>query len=301
MPIKYNNNTFVDISNKKHNFKYDYSLVEYKNNSTKIKIICKEHGIFEQRSDVHMRGGGCTKCVLEQNSLRYRFTKELFINNSIKIHGDKYDYSLVEYINNNTKIKIICKEHGIFEQSPRSHTLNKSGCPVCIGRNKTTEDFIKQSKNIHNDTYTYDNVKYINSITKVSIYCENHGIFNITPNNHLQGKGCPICRESHGEKSIRIFLESNNIEYISQKKFNDCKHKRPLPFDFYLPKYNMCIEFDGEQHFKKFRFELNDDKLIFRQKKDNIKSDYCLLNNINLLRITYKDNIINKLKERLNI
>jgi len=100
-------------------------LVEYKNSKTKIQIICKEHGVFEQRSNDHLMGKGCSKC-----SCNYRYNTEEVIEAFKKVHGDKYDYSLVEYINTKTPVKIICKEHGVFEQTSNNH-LKEKGCPSC--------------------------------------------------------------------------------------------------------------------------------------------------------------------------
>jgi len=112
-----NNNIFIDKSNIIHNNRYDYSLVEYINNKTKIKIICKEHGIFEQVPSEHLKGSGCAKCNYDKQK------KNLydFIIDSNKIHNNKYDYSLVEYIGANKKIKIICTEHEIFHQTPSAY------------------------------------------------------------------------------------------------------------------------------------------------------------------------------------
>lgn len=296
MPIKYNNDIFINLSNKIHNFKYDYSLVNYITNNKKVEIVCPEHGIFLQRPDVHLRGGGCTKCVLKFNSEKYRQTVEDFIKKSNKIHNFKYDYSLVEYINNKTKVNIVCPIHGIFTQEPRSH-LNKSGCPKCdISHKSNNVDFISKSINKHGDTYIYTNVNYINATTKISLICKKHGEFLITPNNHLSGKGCPICKESTGERNIRLFLDENNIKYIRQKKFNECRNKKNLLFDFYLPDYNLCIEYNGEQHYKKFRFEKNNERLFERILRDNIKKDFCIKNDIKLLIIKYNENIIDKIK-----
>jgi len=106
---------FINRAEKIHRNKYDYSLVEYVNTKTKIKIICKKHGIFEQTPNNHLCGKNCPKCH-DYNKLT---TKE-FINKAEKDHGNKYDYSLVEYVNTKTKIKIICKKHGIFEQKPNT-------------------------------------------------------------------------------------------------------------------------------------------------------------------------------------
>jgi hypothetical protein len=113
---KRNTKQFIEDVKKVHSTKYDYSLVKYINNRTKVKIICPEHGIFEQRPYSHISGQGCPKC-----GGTFKFTINDFIIKSKEIHGNKYDYSLVDYINTHTKVKIICKKHGIFEQQPNSH------------------------------------------------------------------------------------------------------------------------------------------------------------------------------------
>jgi len=160
--------------------------------------------------------------------------------------------------------------------------------------------FIKKSNIIHNYKYNYSEVEYINNKTKVKIICPKHGIFNQKPNDHLMGHGCPICKESYGEKQIGIFLDNNNIRYIRQKKFKNCKNIKVLPFDFYLPEYNMCIEFDGIQHFKKIDKWGGENNYKLIMLKDNIKNNYCKNNNIYLLRIKYNDDIITILEKYLN-
>lgn len=298
MPIKYNTEIFKSLSNDKHNFEYDYSLVDYKNNHTNVKIICSKHGIFEQQPQVHMKGGGCNKCVREKISKKIRMNQLEFIEKSNRIHKNKYDYSLIEYVNQNVKIKIICPEHGIFLQSPKSHLNNKSGCPLCDFSHKSnTDEFIKKSITVHGDTYSYDKVKYLNAIKKIIIVCKKHGDFSITPNNHLRGKGCPICRLSNGEREIKKILELKNVKYIRQKFFKDCIHIKPLKFDFYLPDYNVCIEYDGEQHDSIYRFEKDTERLKIRKFRDQIKNIYCEEKRIKLIRISHKEDIIAKLKE----
>ena len=300
MPIKYNTEIFINISNKIHNNRYDYSLVEYKNNFTNVKIICSVHGIFEQRPQIHMKGSNCPLCFLDKMSKNFRMDENKFKELSNEVHNNKYDYSLVNYVNQRVKVKIKCPKHGIFEQLPRSHYNNKSGCPFCdISHKSNSDEFIKKSILLHKDSYIYDKVEYLNAIKKVIIICKKHGDFLITPNNHLRGKGCPICKLSYGEREIKNILDNKNIEYIRQKFFKDCIYKRHLKFDFYLPNYNLCIEFDGEQHFKKFRFEINNDNLNIRKMKDKIKDEYCRIKNIHLLRIKYDDNLNVKLNDYL--
>ena len=287
---------FIERSNKIHNNKYDYSLVEYINIHTKVKILCPEHGEFLQEPKSHMSGCGCSFC---DDNKRKTNIKD-FIKKSQEIHSNKYDYSLVKYINNHTKIKIIYPQHGIFTQTPYKHMNRKQGCPSCNGGIKfNTEIFISKSKDIHGEKYDYSSVNYINSSTKVEIICKIHGIFKQIPNNHISKKyGCPYCNESHGEKEICKILNNNNINYIRQYKFNNCRHILPLPFDFYIPDFNLCIEFDGEQHFRIFEKWGGEENLLNIKRNDEIKNQFCKNNNIEILRIKYNENIKDLLSKK---
>lgn len=280
---------FINRAKDIHNNKYGYSSADYINSSIKIVIICNKHGNFEQTPNNHLSGNGCPKCAGKHVT-----TKE-FINKARDIHNDKYDYSLVDYENCKLKIKIICSEHGEFEQTPNSH-LDGNGCPKCSGLHKTTENFMNEANFIHNNKYDYSLVNYTNSQTKIIIMCPMHGKFEQTPNSHLSGKGCPLCKQSKGENKIEELLLIKNIGYVYQKIFDDCKHKRKLRFDFYLPELNICLEYDGVQHFEPIGFFGGIKCLDSQQKHDKIKNDFCSNNNINLIRIKYNENIKNKLK-----
>ena len=300
---KLSNEIFIEKSKEIHGDKYDYSLVQYVNINSKVNIICHIHGIFSQTPNGHVNGKGCLMC-----SGKNKLNTEDFIEKSKEIHGDKYDYSLVVYNNTGEKVKIICPIHGVFEQKPNSHIHQKSGCNLCgceitkIKETGNTEFFIKKSKITHGDKYDYSLVDYKNSLIKVNIICPIHGIFEQNPNEHSRKSGCPICRESIGEKQIRIILDSNNIKYVREKTFKECKDIGLLRFDFYLPKYNMCIEFDGRQHFETSQLWGGEGELKNIQRRDNIKNNYCENNNINLIRIKYDEkidllNLINKLNK----
>ncbi len=291
-------NEFINEAYIIHNNKYKYSLVNYKNNRIKVKIICPIHGVFEQSPTKHLSGQGCPKCT---NNIKY--TSKDFVNKANIIHDKKYDYSLVDYINNRIKIKIICPIHGVFEQTPNNHLSKKQGCPKCKGGIKFLQkDYIEKVKKIHNNKYDYKKVNYINCYTKIKIICPIHGVFEQRPANHLNHKyGCPKCNESHGEKEIRKELEKYNIIYEYQKTFKNCKYKCLLKFDFYLPLYNICIEFDGKQHFESNNFFGGNDALIYEEKRDYIKNIYCKHNNIKLLRIKYDQNISDILKNEILI
>jgi len=286
---------FLKKSKLIHGDTYDYSLVDYKNKRTKVKIICNEHGIFEQLPQHHTIGNGCKPCSDD----RKRLTIEKFIERANKVHNNKYDYSLVKYTGAHNKVKILCPIHGKFEQRSCDHINSyKRGCPDCGGTQKsTTEEFILKSREIHGNKYDYSLVDYLTCTDKVNIVCTKHRIFKQSPTSHLNGNGCPKCRQSKGELKIFNFLEKNSINFEPQKRFGDCRDILPLPFDFYLSTYKTCIEFDGEQHFKiKENFG---GKREYKKRKihDNIKSKYCVDNNIKLIRIKYNDDIIKKLKE----
>jgi len=284
----FDNNIFIEKAKEIHGDKYDYSLVDYKNKKTKVKIICPEHGIFEQVAANHYRGSGCQKC--NPHSLQ---TNEKFRQKAKKIHGDKYDYSLIDYKSSRIKIKIICLKHGIFEQNPKDH-LSGQGCFIC--NSFTSEEFIEKAKEIHGDKYDYSLVDYKNNFTKIKIICLKHGLFEQIPQSHLHSSGCPKCNESKGEKKIRKLLNEYNIEFESQKTFSKCKNKRVLPFDFYLPTYGICIEYDGKQHYESIDIWGGYEVLRYIQQNDEIKTQYCLNNGIKLLRIKYDENIEKKLK-----
>jgi Zn finger protein HypA/HybF involved in hydrogenase expression len=283
---------FIKRSIRNHGEKYIYSKVDYQGSDIPVIITCPIHGDFLQSPQHHMNGSGCPKCASHAASERYTKGTLKFINQAKKIHGDYYDYSNVDYKNNNSYVKIVCPKHGEFLQNPKPH-LNGAGCPKCAGFNKTSDDFIEQSKKIHGDKYEYFKVNYSSARNKVIITCPIHGDFLQEPLNHLNGAGCPSCNESKGEKLINKILVQNNIELIRQKRFIDCTNQlkgrscNQLPFDFYLPNLNTCIEYDGEQHFKPVIRFGGEDGFIRVQKSDKLKNQYCKKNGIKLIRIPY--------------
>ncbi len=189
---------FIERAKKEHGDKYDYDLSEYVSSKTPITIICPEHGAFSQRSSNHLSGIGCPKCGHEQTGLKKRNTHDGFVEKSKQVHHDKYDYSLSEYVSNKTPIRIICPEHGEFDQQPSNH-LEGKGCPKCgqalvaEKRRDTLEEFIQKAIAIHGEKYVYPNQPYTNAHTKVDIRCLTHGLFSQAPTHHLSGTGCPHC------------------------------------------------------------------------------------------------------------
>ena len=142
-----------------------------------------------------------------------------FIKKARKVHGDKYDYSKVEYVNNHTKVCIICPKHGEFWQVPNSH-LNGNGCPACVGLKRLTkEEFINRANRVHNYKYDYSNCNFISTHFKVDIICPIHGTFSQLPKNHLKGQGCPEC----GKLYAKEWHKGNYDGFMeeSKKRFGD--------------------------------------------------------------------------------
>jgi len=241
-----------------HGDKYIYTDVYYINASGKVNIICKLHGPFKQSPHGHLSGKGCSKCgrraakiirkpYLDINTVAknicIRKTNDIFKAEAILIHGNRYDYTSVNYISAHVKIIIICIKHGPFEQTPSSH-LNGRGCGKCSGKTrKTNEQFKCEAKTLYGDLYIYDFVNYISLKNKVAIICRKHGPFQQIPSNHLRGKGCPKCAHIIS-KPETAWLDSLNID----QKYRQAKIKingRAMKTDAYVPDTNTIYEFHG--------------------------------------------------------
>lgn len=284
-----------------HGNYYNYSKVIYKNQKTKIKIICPIHGEFEQLPDDHLNGCGCPKCAGN-----LKFTQEEFFEKANRIHGNNYNFSQFEYKGYYEKGKVICNKCGKTFYISAGNFLNGKGCSECnnkeAGKRRRLEidKFIEFSRKVHGDKYDYSKVKYINSITKVEIICPIHGPFFQIPTNHIYNEqGCPICSSSKGERQIAKYLEEKGIKFEQQKTFEGCIYKKPLRFDFYLPDYNLIIEYNGIQHYE----DIFKDPIEFNNVKnrDKYKKDFCRKNGINLLVIKYTENIKNKINSLINL
>lgn len=287
-----NNEEFIKRSKYKHGDKFDYSLVEYKNQYEKVKIICPEHGEFLQIPKSHMSGNGCKKCSNYLNKIKFTDVKKIhkldlktIITRLSEIYD--YDYSKCEldvvFLKN-----IMCKKHGFFNKRLNNHLRQNQGCTKCRSNKSNIHEFIKKSNLIHQNEYDYSNSFYINNRTKIEIKCKDHGVFKQTPTKHLSGQGCPICHSeitSKGEKFIRNYLIENKIEFESQKIIPETK----LRFDFFLSNKNLFIEYDGIQHFEPRSIFGGKSEFLLQIERDRLKNEYCKSNNIELIRISYKD------------
>ena len=281
--------TFIKKARQIHGDKYDYSKVEYTNNKTKVCIICSEHGEFWQTPHSHLSKKGCPRCCKRN----YKYTTEQFIEKAREVHGDKYDYSKVEYVNANTKICIICPEHGEFWQTPASH-LNGKGCEKCVRPSYDTESFVKCAKKIHGNKYDYSKVEYINTKTKVSIICPEHGEFKMKPNVHLQGCGCNLCFKKDEEKLFNLLVEKFGNGVIERQKtfewLRNPNNNYHQYLDFYVKNLNIAIELQGPQHFIQHRyFDKAEKDFIKRNELDINKKKLCENNGIKIIYFSFDE------------
>ena len=282
-------NEFINAACKIHNNKYDYSKVEYVNNHAKVCIICPTHGEFWQTPNNHLHGQCCPKCSHKSTKYTVEEIKEKITN---KYNG-KYDVSLInEYKCNTQKLPLICDEHGYFEASwndlDNNHGCQKCGTIKCHERlRKSREEFIEESKLIHGDKYDYSLVVYKNAFHKIYLKCKKCGyIFQISPNDHLKGRGCHRCKESNLEREVRVFLNENNIKFLDKKRFNWLGNQH---LDFYLPEHKIGIECQGIQHFHEIKHFGGTERFKKQFILDKNKKSLCDSHNIKLLYFSHEE------------
>ena len=302
MKKKLTTEEFIKRAREIHGDNYDYSKVNYVNAHTKVCIICHridengvEHGEFFITPDSHLskKKHICPKC-----SGRF-MDKEKFVEKARKVHGDKYDYSRVEYKNNSTKVCIIChekdengKEHGEFWQDPTGHLDKKAGCPRCTHNHKyTTQEFLDVLPNWIKERYDFSKFEYISTHRKSILICPEHGEFFISPHNIKKGIGCPGCSESKIEREIYLFLKEHQVKYIREYK-EDGFGKQTI--DFFLPDFSVAIECQGIQHFQPTDFSGRGKEWAEQEYKHNIELDrrkqiLCNERDIKLIYFTHED------------
>jgi hypothetical protein len=243
-------NEFIDEAKKVHGETYDYLNVNYINAKTKIKIICKTHGEFEQEPNSHLQGNGCFQCGLLLGSSKRLKTKKDFVNEANKIHNFKYNYENTKYKGCHDNIEYICNIHGIILQNAQNH-LSGRGCHKCAGRGRTTNDFITDAENIHGKLYDYSCVNYIDAITKVEVICKKHGSFYTNVNCHITKKsGCPNCSCNYSKQQIKWlnFIQTKDNICIQHAE-NSNEYLIPntkFKADGYCKETNTIYEYHGD-------------------------------------------------------
>lgn len=210
---------FIEKAQSIHGSLYDYVDVEYINSQTKVLIHCPTHNGFWQLPLNHLKGHGCAKCGYKVSADAGRFTQEQFIEKARSVHGLRYNYDKVKYVDSQRKVVVSCLEHGDFEVTPANHLKNRGcyKCGIISLKNKqrsTTAQFVKKAQSIHGDFYKYNDVQYVNNSTKVLIHCPDHGGWWVTPANHLKKRGCPKC----GRKTLAKKRSLSQDTFIERAK-----------------------------------------------------------------------------------
>jgi len=192
--------SFIDKAKARHGNSYDYSKVVYRGSEVTVEILCPKHGSFMQTPKKHISGQGCRICGIDRSAEKQRKSDQTFLEEAKQVHGEKYIYNAVVYVDAKTNVIITCRKHGIFKQTPNNH-LDGKGCPICRDemlsetRRKPAEAFIAQANEVHKDAYDYSRTIYLKNNIKVTIGCKIHGFFSQIPSNHLNGVGCPSCAD----------------------------------------------------------------------------------------------------------
>lgn len=290
MGRKLSTEEFVSMAKSIHGDKYDYSLVDYVCSHCKVTIICRKHGEFEQPPNTHLSKKGCPSCGFERSASCKRMSQNEFIRRAVERHGGKFDYSLVDYRNSVTPVIVVCPIHGQFLQSPYGHLTKEHGCEKCSyssGCRKKSipfAEFLSRARERHGDLYEYHEESYSSIKRKTMITCRSHGDWWADASSHVSGKGCPNCNRSRGELSIKRWLTENGVEFKEEAMFDGLGL---MKFDFYLPRHNLLIEFDGKQHFKAMKRFGGQEGFESLRVRDEKKNRWAWENGYMLMRIPY--------------
>lgn len=277
---------------------------EYVNAKTKILHKCLIHDIeWMSTPDCVLQGGGCPECWKEKISAFHRCTHEEYV---AKLNTVNSDIVVIEqYVNANTPILHRCLIDGCEWRATPGSIIYGCGCPECAAKSagdkqrKTHEQYVKEVECLNKDIIVVG--KYIDSLTPILHKCKIDGFeWLASPTNILNRKsGCPQCNRSHGELDVKKWLDNNGIVYEQQKCFVGCTDKKALPFDFYLPEYNILIEYDGKQHHEPIEYFGGKEAFEYTKRHDEIKNKYCEDNDIRLLRIPYYEDVDEQLNNFL--
>lgn len=204
---------FIYRANKVHNSKYDYSMVSYITTNDKIRIICPEHGEFLQRATAHLnKGNGCPKC-----HPNHKMSTLEFIDKAKKIHGEKYDYSKVDYINNTTPVCIICPEHGEFWQRPNSHISRKQGCPKCAESKLESSycNFLSENGINFERQKCFKEIKFKGPLRFDFYDKDNNTLIECQGIQHIRN-----CSDAFGDEYFIPLLERDKTKFDKAKKLN---------------------------------------------------------------------------------
>lgn len=268
---------------------------KYKGALEKIDVMCKICGNkWSARAADILRGSGCVKCSHKELTK----THSQYVAELADINPDVV--AIDEYVNSYTKIKHLCLKCGHEWYAAPNALLHGNHCPECSMHRKPHDQYVEELSSMNPNIDVVGT--YINANTNIAHRCKICGYeWLARPSHLLHGLGCPSCHGTSGEQAVRQWLTDNCIRYETQKCFADCKNQRVLPFDFYLPDYNCCVEYDGAQHFREVELWGGKEYLLQRQHNDKIKNDYCQKNNMYLIRIRYDEDVREVLDNKLKL
>ena len=276
--------------------KEEYELLEeeYLGSNVKMKYKCPQGHIHEMCWDNFKQGKRCPECY-GNIKLTIEYVKSKF---------EERGYVLLakEYIDAQSKMDYVCP-NGHRHSMSWDNFKKGVNCPYCVGKAKHNIEYIREK--FKEEGYTLLTTEYKDNKQSLDYICPNGHKHHINWAKFQQGQRCPYCNIYKGEEEVSNILDKYNIDYKTQYTFEDCKYKNKLKFDFYIPSLNICIEFDGDQHYKPIDYFGGEKRFKIQQICDQIKNDYCKENNITLIRIPYIEyknkNIENILKQELNL
>lgn len=296
MPKRKTHNQFIEEVQEK--FKGEYTVLgKYEKASEKIEVKhneCKRK--YSVRASAFLSGARCTHCFKATKKTTEQFKKEVrnLVGNEYTVTG--------EYNGNKNKIKIIHNTcHNEYKVSPGHFLSSGRRCPYCKGGSPQSKgNFPERFEKVANGNFILKSKYKTNKdyIIVEHLVCNTE--YKVRADNFLSGKGCPACKESLGERRISNILKENNISFVAQKRFEDCKNIKTLPFDFeILNEYGTkcLIEYNGVQHYKPVKFFGGEEGFKQRIKNDKIKYDYCVDNNINIFYISFEDDLEERMKD----
>ena len=278
---------------------------EYRNRTTPVEHKCLIHNVIWSPLPSHvLDGSGCPKCLVERIGNSNRKNNEQYITELLACNSNIV--SVEEYVGYKIPIKHFCNKHQeFFDIAPQS-ALQGIGCPNCTTEKrhnsmvKSEEQYVLELQKIHPNIILLGEYTTTHTPTLHKCLIDDYE-WMPKPSGLLFGFGCPCCNKSKGEKAVELWLTQHNVEYIPQKRFDDCRDKQALPFDFYLPVMNVCIEYQGRQHYESIEHFGGEENLQYVQLHDEIKRKYCLDNDISLLCIPHWENVNDFLNENLLI
>lgn len=289
-------------------------LSKYINNTTEIEIrhnVCGQ--IYRTKPKYFLAGSRCHSCQVKKNGLKRRLSAKEFGKRFNQLSKGEYEL-LTPYITCTKQIKVRHNVCGYVYKVYPQNFLAGGRCRKCFVKNEhaekawTTKQFKKLVFKLEDDNYEVRS-KYYNNYTKIKLYHQKCGKeYYVLPSNFLEGNRCPYCKSSKGEQAIAKSLDTKSIRYKREKTFDHCinpKTRKKLQFDFYLPTYNLCIEYDGIQHQIEVNFWGGALGLKERKYRDSLKNRFCEKYQIDLLRIPYtvknQNDINNILQKHLKV